>query len=63
MTTDVGIGKDGMILNPPKDISLNAKSHGLQISLIQALFSGSNAMLLISLTGVTIIGNWQYRLS
>jgi hypothetical protein len=63
MTTDGGVGQDGMILNPPKDIPPNAKSHRLQIRLRQELFSGSNAMLLISLTGVTIIGNWQYRLS
>jgi hypothetical protein len=35
------------------------QSHGLQIPLREALFSGSNAMLLISLTGVTIIVNWQ----
>jgi hypothetical protein len=59
MTTDGGIGQDGIILNLPKDISPNAKSHGLQIPLRQTLSSGSNAMLLISLTGVTILGNWQ----
>jgi hypothetical protein len=59
MTTDGGIRQDGIILNPPKDISPNAKNHGLQITLRHGLFSGSNAMLLKSLPGVTIIGNWQ----
>ena len=37
MTTDGGVGQDGMILNPPKDIPPNAKSHRLQIRLRQEL--------------------------
>jgi hypothetical protein len=58
MTTDGGIVQDGIILNVPGDISPNAKSHGLQIPLREAPFSGSNLILLISLAVVTLIGSW-----
>jgi hypothetical protein len=58
ITIDEGINRGKVTLNLPGDISEHLKKYGPRIPLREALFSGSNAMLLISVAVVTLIGSW-----